>query len=87
MSRTWTIIIAVVATLILVTYVGGSFSVGDKPVFGYIDSALGVPIFMGVYNTIFSMFDQEIESEFDREEDPFTKMYQDNERIVRDACE
>lgn len=87
MSRTWTIIIAVVATLILVTYVGGSFSVGDKSIFGHIDSALGVPIFMGVYNAVFFMFEKDIESELDREEDPFTKMYQDNERIVRDASE
>jgi hypothetical protein len=87
MSRTWTIIIAVVAALILVIYVGGCFSVGDQPIFAHIDSVIGVPIFMGVYNTIFSMFDQSVESELDREEDPFTKMYQDNERIVRDASE
>ncbi|GEM_PF-1850415 len=87
MSRKWTIIIAVVATLFLVIYVGGVISVGDEPVFAHIDSALGAPVFMGIHHTVFSLFERDVESEFDFEEDPFTKMYQDNQQIMKNASE
>ena len=87
MSRKWTIIIAVVATLFLIIYVGGVFSVGDEPIFAHIDSALGASVFMGIYHTVFSLFERDMGSEFDGEEDPFTKMYQDNQRIMKNACE
>lgn len=49
--------VIVIAIVIAVIFFGGAFRVAGAPIFGHIDNAIGTPILMSVYHTLFFYLD------------------------------
>lgn len=54
--------VIVIAVVIAVIFFGGAFSIGGAPIFGHIDDAIGVPIFMRLHYALFFYLDSGSES-------------------------
>lgn len=78
-----TIFIVVVAVLGIV-YLGGVIEIGGKPVFAYVDSIIGVNLFMGIHNGMMSLVSRDTSTQ---KEDPFTKVHVDFKDVLKQTSE
>jgi hypothetical protein len=77
------IILVVIIVLAGIVYLGGAVRVGGKPIFQYLDSALGTDFFMAChYKLLFVLMRRE-----STEEDQWSKPHQDWEKILKETVE
>ncbi|MBM3302412.1 MAG: hypothetical protein FJY85_20980 [Deltaproteobacteria bacterium] len=77
------IILVVVIVLGAIVYLGGAVSVGGKPVFQYLDSALGTDFFMFChYRLLFTLTRREGSGQ-----DEWTKAHENWEKVLRKNVE
>ena len=84
MERNYAALLIVVVAVIGVVYLGGAIEIGGKPLFGYIDSAIGTTVFMGIHNTMMNLVSKD---NTPKKEDPFTKVQVDFKEVLKRTSE
>ena len=79
------IIFCVVAVFLTVVYIGGALPIGGAPIFYHLDKKLGTTALMGTHYKVMSLFRKREQPK--KEEDMWTKSYQDFNKVLKNTVE
>lgn len=83
--RNWSYVTFIAVLIVLgLVYWGGAVTVREAPIFQHIDEKLGTTFFMGSHNRLMNVFRRGPKSD---EPDPFTRPYQDFDKVLKQTSE